>query len=339
MDFKEFTAGKDDDGRRFDRVLRIFLPDLKLNDIYKLIRKGLVKINQKKAKPDTHINQGDIISIADFLLNNHSALNKGSTPASLDNNSNNPKDSTNHSDPELNVIFENQHLLIIDKPYGISVHGSENNKKDYLAKEVSLYYEKHKKDTSNASLSFRPGPLHRLDRNTSGLLVFSMSLEGAKWFSAAIKNHTIQKKYYGLAEGKLDKTEMWEDKLADSTDTDEAFHTVTANQMGQTALTIAKPLACGKLENKAVTLVEYEIKTGRKHQIRAQSKLHGHPLAGDKAYGGHPCKSLKREYFLQAFCLNFPAENPLGLPPQVKMGLSPDFLQLLECCEIKNPGL
>lgn len=332
MDFKEFTAGKDDDGRRFDRLLRIFLPELKLNEIYKIIRKGLVKINQKKAKPETHISQGDIIFIADFLLN-HNSLNKESAISGEI-----PGESQNNRLPELKIIFENEHLLIIDKPYGISVHGSEHNN-DCLAKAVSAYYENNKKDVSSASLSFRPGPLHRLDRNTSGLLVFSMSLEGAKWFSSAIKNHTIQKKYFGLAEGKLEKAEIWEDKLADASATESGFHTVAENENGQKAITTATPLAWGKLENKDLTLVEYSIKTGRKHQIRAQSQIHNHPLAGDKAYGGHSYKGLKREYYLQAFCLILPQNNPLDLPSQIKMKLSSDFLQVLQYCEIKNPGL
>lgn len=333
MNFKEFTAGKDDDGRRLDRILRIFLPELKLNEIYKLIRKGLIKVNQKKAKPDTHLFEGDIILIAEFLLNktdkkeNTEASQAGADMAACE-----------YTFP-YKIIFENEDLLIIDKPYGKSVHGSEKDKNSGLDKLVLQYYKSRRKNSSESSLSFRPGPLHRLDRNTSGLLAFSMSLEGAQWFSQGIKNHSIQKKYWGLAEGRLEKAEIWEDKLADAAETEEGFHTVGENEQGQTAITSARPLAWGKLENQQVTLVEYTIKTGRKHQIRSQSKLHGHPLAGDKAYGGHYFKNLKREYFLQAFCLQFPENNPLGLPAELKMGLSSDFLQLLQGCEIKNPGL
>ena len=332
MDFKEFTAGKDDDGRRLDRVLRIFLPQLKLNEIYKLIRKGLIKVNQKKAKADTHVMQGDKILIAQFLFNEEQKKPLMQEKAL----------ETKPYTLPYKIIFENKNLLIIDKPYGQSVHGSEKNKNSGLDKAVLQYYESIRKDNAQASLSFRPGPLHRLDRNTSGLLVFSMSLEGAQWFSQGIKNHTIQKKYYGLAEGRIEKTEIWEDRLADSTEAEDSFHTfhtVEENDQGQAAFTRAIPLAWGRLENKEVTLVEYDIKTGRKHQIRAQSQIHGHPLAGDKAYGGHSFEKLQREYYLQAFCLKFPDDNPLGLPSEIKMGLSPDFLHLLECCEIKNPGL
>ena len=68
MEFKDFTAGKDDSDRRLDRVLRIFLSNKGLPEIYKLLRKGLIKLNHKKAKPETHIVEGDIISIASFLF-------------------------------------------------------------------------------------------------------------------------------------------------------------------------------------------------------------------------------------------------------------------------------
>ena len=323
MEFKEFTAGKDDDGRRLDRILRIFLKDKSLGEIYKLIRKGLIKVNHKKTSPENHIKCGDVICIADFLFNSSSENTKETkiTPPAF----------------SLNIIFENQHLLIIDKPYGISVHGSENNKFQGLDKAVLSYIQTE--NTLSDSLSFRPGPLHRLDRNTSGLLVFSKSLEGARWFSEGIKNHTIQKKYYGLAEGKLTESENWEDKLSDSEMLENGFYTVEENTEGSAAITCAKPMAFGKLSGKAVSLVEYSIKTGRKHQIRAQSQLHKHPLAGDKAYGGHVDSALKREYYLQAFSLSFPENNPLELPKEIKMDLSSDFSSILEYCEIKNPGL
>ena len=325
MEFRDFTAGKDDDGRRLDRLLRIFLSDTALGEIYKLLRKGLIKLNNKKAKPEFHVKEGDIISIAEFLLS--------------DNNNNADKASASLPQPDLSIIFENEHLLIIDKPYGLSVHGSEAAKENGLNKAVTDYYKAKFQGKSADSLSFRPGPLHRLDRNTSGLLVFSMSLEGARYFSESIKNHTVQKRYYGLAEGKLEKEELWEDKLSDSDIKTDGFYTVSQNDLGKPAQTSARPLAYGSLNGQPLTLVEYSIKTGRKHQIRAQSQLHGHPLAGDRAYGGKQSPKLKREYYLQAFCLTFPENNPLGLPCEIKMGLSPDFIELLQYCEIKNPGL
>lgn len=328
MDFKEFTAGKDDNDRRLDRVIRIFLSDKSLSEIYKLLRKGLIKVNKKKAKADSHIFEGDVISIAEFLL--------GDSVQSSGDASENKEKLKAKSEKALEIVFENDHLLIINKPYGRSVHESSSVKKNNtlsLDKEVLNYYEAHKSGKSE-SLSFRPGPLHRLDRNTTGLLVFSKSLLGAKYFSESIKNHTVQKKYLGIAEGKLNKAEEWEDLLADSDTTEEGFYTVAQSDSGKKALTIARPLSHGTFHNKEITLVEYTIKTGRKHQIRAQSQLHGHPLLGDTAYGAAGEKKLKREYFLHAYSLSFPKDNPLGLPEEIKTGLPADFEELLQSCQM-----
>ena len=328
MDFKDFTTGKDDSDRRLDRVLRIFLSNKGLPEIYKLLRKGLIKLNHKKAKPETHVAEGDIISIASFLF---------------DDNSQNNKQKSMESSKKLNVVFENEHLLIIDKPYDQTVHG----KTDGLYKDVINYLEESQALTK--SLSFKPGPLHRLDRRTTGLLVFSKSLEGARWFTEGIKNHKIQKKYFGLAQGKLLQQETWKDFITEDGETDEGFYTVKAlsqkdlkeNHNSVECITTATPLAYGTSGNKTYTLVEYAIKTGRKHQIRSQSALHNFPLAGDTAYGAEALNSRnsgKRQFFLQAYCLNFP-ENPFGLPSQVKISLSPDFIEQLQCCGIEKTGL
>lgn len=329
MEFNDFTAGRDDNGRRLDKVIRIFLNNTPLTEIYKLLRKGLIKLNHKKAKPEARVCQGDVISIAQFILKSGSeAENNSVSQTSVDKIS------------SLNIVFENDHLLIIDKPYDRTVHGKD----DGIYKDVLSYLEvksdASQDSTIEKSLSFRPGPLHRLDRRTTGLLVFSKSIEGARWFSDGIKNHTIHKKYYGLAEGELNETEVWQDFLSDSENSSsEGFYTVEENEDGLKAETIARPVAKGKVKGKNITLIEYSIKTGRKHQIRAQSALHKHPLAGDSAYGGQKQKEFKREFYLQAYSLSFPSDNPLNLPSEIKIKLSSDFIQVLKYCEIENPGL
>ena len=327
MEFKDFTAGRDDNGRRLDKIIRIFLKDIPLTEIYKLVRKGLIKLNHKKAKPESRVCKGDVISIAEFILKSESDQQKNETTSK-----------THSKNPPLNIVFENEHLLIIDKPYDRTVHSKE----DGVYKDVLTYLEQKKSDSllGDKSLSFRPGPLHRLDRRTTGLLVFSKSIEGARWFSDGIKNHTIHKKYYGLAQGELKKSELWQDFLSDSdTSASDGFYTVEENEDGVKAETLAVPAAFGKLNGKTVTLIEYSIKTGRKHQIRAQSALHQHPLKGDTAYGGQTLKGFEREFYLQAYCLTFPSDNPLNLPSEIKIKLSSDFIKILKYCEIENPGL
>lgn len=337
MDFRDFTAGQNDDNRRLDRVLRKFLQEKSLSEIYKLLRKGLIKVNHSKAKPETHINCGDVISIAAFLFDSDSKKQD----SSFENQ--NKKTFTT----PLEIVFENEHLLIINKPYNRTVHGE----KDGLYKDVLSYYQNNC-SKKNDSLSFKPGPLHRLDKRTTGLLVFSKSLEGARWFTEGIQKHTIQKSYYALLQGKLDSEYLWEDYIFDEeTDSqknnNQFFHKVqvNANAKGDKAISFVKPIASGKINNKDVTLARFDIKTGRKHQIRAQSAFHYLPLLGDTAYGANPLGNSKsqnpgkREFYLQAFRLSFPQNNPLELPQEIKIPLSSDFVMQLHCCEITEPGL
>ena len=327
MDFKDFTAGKDDSDRRLDRVIRIFLKEKSLGEIYSLIRKGLIRLNQKKTKPETHIFEGDVISIASFLLDNTVETE----------NKNAEKGNTKSASSNLNIVFQNKYLLVINKEYDRTVHGD----KDGIYKDVLEYYNQNQAKRSS-SLAFKPGPLHRLDRKTTGLLVFSMNLEGAKWFSEAIKNHTVIKQYYGLACGHLKSTEEWTDKITEQENDENGFYTVKASGMenyeGSTAITIAKPVAWGKHNGLEVTLVEYTIKTGRKHQIRSQSSLHGHPLLGDTAYGAEKLSGTKHDFFLHAYKLSFP-ENPIKMPSEIIAPLDSAFIKELEYCGIENSGL
>ena len=328
MEFRDFTAGQNDNDRRLDRVLRKFLEDKSLSEIYKLLRKGLIKLNHAKAKPETHVAEGDVISIAGFLFDSKESV---SQPAA--------SPTAPHATP-LQIVFENQHLLIINKPYDQTVHGE----KDGLYKDVLEYY-KTNCAAQNNSLSFKPGPLHRLDRRTTGLLVFSKSLEGARWFSESIKNHTVTKKYYALLTGNLTQQCEWQDYIKDADEESEGFHKVRASEddTGALAVSIVTPLAHGTCGKTLVTLAEFDIKTGRKHQIRAQSALHKHALLGDTAYGAAPLSNNKnpgrREFYLQAYSLSFPKDNPLEMPENIKIGLSSDFLCQIEYCEIENPGL
>ena len=190
MDFLEFNAGIDDNDRRIDKVLRNFIKDVPLSSIYKYIRKNLIKINNKKTTQDYRVKTGDVISIAAFIINDFSE-----NQSELKNNL--QKNEENTFQKDLEIVFQNEDILILNKPYDVLVHGSDNS----LDKQVENYYKKINQNKSK-SLSFTPGPLHRLDRKTTGLLSFSLSLNGARWFSENIKNHTIQKKYVSVVQNK-----------------------------------------------------------------------------------------------------------------------------------------
>lgn len=322
MDFLDFPVSQNDLDRRIDKIIRKFVPDFSLSLVYKNLRKGLIKVNNKKIKEDYRVQSGDIVNIAAFLLKN---------------------DTANDADQEENILiplppvaFQNQHIMILDKPYDSLVHGSENS----LDKIVQTFY---KKTLNDKSLSFTPGPLHRLDRKTTGLLAFSLSLQGAHWFTEHIKDHSIQKFYAAIVEGKLKTPQHWEDYIQKEENQKSAFKTVKANshqeeQNEKLASTDVIPIAYGKFQEKDITLIKLNIHTGRTHQIRAQSALHGHPLLGDTAYGGKKIINKRQDFFLQAYCLKIP-ENPVDLPDEVKIELNQNFTNMLNICGITTFGL
>lgn len=325
MDFKDFTASNDDDNRRLDKIIRVFIPDLPLSEIYKLIRKGLIRINQKKCKAESRVAAGDIISIASFI-----ADSKG---ASTDETKATGHEKKSDKLPSLPpVVFENQHILILNKPYNMSVHGEENS----LDKIVLEYY---RKNAAASSLSFKPGPLHRIDKKTTGLVVFSKSLEGARWFTEKIKNHEITKLYYGLFQGKV-KDGDWRDVITNDRENSAGFFTVNAgneiiDENSRYALSHVKALAYGSYNGDPVSLAKIHIETGRKHQIRAQSSLHKTPLLGDLAYGGKKIVGSRQDFFLQASELHIP-ENELGIPSLIELPLSDYFKEMLKHCDINK---
>lgn len=307
MDFQEYNFGKDDIDRRLDKIIRRFLPETSLSEIYSLIRKGLIKINNKKTKENYHISENDVLNIAAFLVAKKNDLQKNESHSSL-----------NLIDISKNIVFKNEHLLVINKPYDITVHGDKNS----LDEAVKLWYQTNIK---NDSISFKPGPLHRLDRKTTGLLVFSLSNKGARWFTENIENHVIQKSYLGIVQGKLSKQARWEDKLSKTENN--SFVTVKIDEKnGKQAITTCYPIKQENIKENTVTLCRFDIETGRTHQIRCQSSFHGFPLLGDTAYGGKKMSGTSRDFYLHAWKLTFPENNPLGLPKEIVCEPSDDFL-------------
>lgn len=298
MDYRIFTAGADDNDRRLDRIVRKFIQGDSLSLLYKALRKGLIKLNGAKASAEKHVFEGDQISIAAFLVEEK---NETKEPSASVNNT-------------LDIIFQNEHILVINKSYDVTVQGGNNS----LNETVEAFY---RENFSASSLSFRTGPLHRLDRKTTGLLCFSLSLKGARWFSENIATHNIKKVYSGILQGHLSDKQKWEDSISKNYDGTDSFQTVkitragTPGDEGKKAITTVTPKAWGSRNGTDFTLAEFKIETGRTHQIRAQSSFHGFPLLGDRAYGGN--KIPETEYFLHAETLFFPKDNPLCLPERI----------------------
>lgn len=326
MEFIQLKAGKDDEGRRLDKIARNLLTEENLSQLYKALRSGLIRVNHKKAKGEYRINPGDEIQIADFL-----AKKREKKILTL------PKQPI----PEDWVILRTESLLFLNKPYDLNVQRAEKYERslnDFVQADYSFFHS----EKGTESLSFKTGPLHRLDRRTTGLITFSQNLEGAHWFSQAMKNHSIKKTYLAIVEGSLKNNEVWIEKITKNEETKTKginFHTVSLgfeDENSKDSRTEAQPLAQGLYKGKPVTLVRFLISTGRTHQIRSTSAFHSHPLLGDTAYGAEPvCE--KQQLFLHALSMEFP-ENSLGLPEKLTCPPGEIFVSVLKSALINLPS-
>jgi len=297
MDFRTYSITKDDSGRRIDRVTRRFLPGVPLSGIYRLLRKGLIRIDNKKIPPDYVVIEGNTLEIASVLDENLQKKDVSGTNTDFH--------AVFNTIP-VQIILETRDLLFINKPAGIAVHG-EQGLDSLIPSSVS----------ANNSLSFRTGPLHRLDFNTTGLITFSRSLSGAQWFSSCVSSHRLKKYYLGIVRGNLGSDCEWHD-LAEG---------------GKEMITFAVPLAHSVKAGEQFTLVRYRIVTGRKHQIRIQTSGHGFPLAGDETHkGGRPLSG--NSYFLHAWQIYFPEDRPSDIPEKIIAPLGESFRE----CILDNFG-
>ncbi|MDR2210601.1 MAG: RluA family pseudouridine synthase, partial [Spirochaetaceae bacterium] len=188
-------AGADDDGRRLDRIIRRVLPELPLSAIHRLFRQGRILLDGSPAAPGSRVRTGQVIEIPAGA-----APRRGDRPPKTENPPENRGPPAPHPPPP-EILRETPDLLFLNKPAGILVHGPES-----LDTGVQAYLGPKR----SPSLSFRPGPLHRLDRPASGVIVFSVSLAGARYFSALLREGRILKRYLALLDGAVTEPACWE---------------------------------------------------------------------------------------------------------------------------------
>ena len=269
---REINITTNDAGRRLDRFLRKYLRNASLSEIYKLIRKD-VKIDGKRKDESYVLNEGETLTlyISDEVLDRMTRVRGGSAAAAR------------KAKRQFGIVYEDDNILIADKPYGLLTHGDSREKKDHLANQVRDYLIQQGDYDPRAEKVFAPAPANRLDRNTTGIVLFGKTSESMRELNRMIREDDIRKFYLTLACGAI-KGEL---HLGGSLVKDETANKVSIleGDEGKEIETIVRPLEVVSFgKGLRATLCEVELVTGRSHQIRAHLASVGHPLIGDTKY-------------------------------------------------------
>lgn len=288
----KITVEKNEDNQRLDRFLRKYMKSAPLSLIYKLIRKD-VKVNGKRAREDYVLAGGDEIVI--YM-----------SPEEVDGYR--VRKEAVRSRRQFKIAYEDENILAAEKPFGLLTHGDRTEKKNHLANQVLSYLTEKGEYDPRTERTFTPAPANRLDRNTTGLVLFGKNGEALRELNRMIREKGYVSKYYiTIAKGNVREPLILRDKM----EKDGATNTIRVKSEGEEGgklmETIARPLA----NVPGYTLLEVELITGRTHQIRAHLAKAGHPIIGDAKYGNPQVnRMIEKKYglstqFLHAYRLYF----------------------------------
>ena len=171
---------------------------------------------------------------------------------------------------DLSVVFEDEHVLVIDKPAGMPVHPSQGHYENTLANGIAWYYR-------NETTPFVFRAVNRLDRDTSGLVLLAKNPYSSCILSDAVKDHTIHREYAAIVSGKTDESGTIDIPIARKDGS--TIERICDPEHGETAVTHYQTLAYNK--DADLSFIRLLLETGRTHQIRVHMKASGHPLPGD----------------------------------------------------------
>lgn len=263
---KQIEINSNDAGRRLDKFMRRYLPKATLSAIYKIIRKD-VKVNGKREGNNYMLAEGDVLTlyISDGLIEEWSA------PA---RNEDRPKVRRN-----FKIVYEDEDILVADKPFGLLTHGDQREKKNHLANQVKDYLIETGAYNPREKV-FTPAPANRLDRNTTGAVLFGKNSASLKALGEMIREDKVDKFYMTIVYGHLEKEIDLKGRLIKDQNTTTVKILDIGDSRGREIETIARPVR----RIGDFTLVEIRLVTGRTHQIRAHMASVGHPVIGDVKY-------------------------------------------------------
>ena len=294
---REFTIGPNDAGQRLDRWLAKTLPLLPAPLAQKYIRIKRVKCNGKGAKRDTRLVQGDVLQL---YINDEFFDTPTPENAFL-----------SVFKPQLDIVYEDENLLLVNKRPGLVVHPDEQEKVNTLLTHIQAYLYQKKEWNPRQENAFAPALCNRIDRNTGGIVIAAKTAEGLRVMNQKIKGRELAKLYLCVIQGRMSPPQG---RLEGYIFKDEVKKQVYVRKRpepgAKTAVTGYRTLA----SRDGLSLVECDLITGRTHQIRAQFAAAGHPLLGDGKYGS---ERENRRYgrhgqALYSYQLTFQFTTPAG---------------------------
>ncbi len=316
VQFVEISA--DHAGQRIDNYLMCQLNGVPKSLVYRIVRKGEVRVNKGRIKPEYRLKEGDMVRIPPVRQAEKKAPGKASDKVL--------------KQIESRILFEDKRIMVLNKPAGLAVHGGSG-----LSYGLIEALRELRPNDKNLEL------VHRLDRDTSGCLIIAKKRSALRRLHEQLREGTMDKRYLTLLKGKWKGTSKWVDAplLKNVVCSGErlVFVDTEGNKGGKHARTQFIPYSVGD----EASLMSVKLDTGRTHQIRVHAKHIGYPIAGDDKYGDDEfnrylkSKGLKR-LFLHAFSLKFhlpDIETGEDIPIYVEAPLDETLVNVLKRLQIE----
>ena len=265
---KSFTAGPNENGVRLSRFVEGVTKDMPRSMMYKAFRNKRIKVNGKRAEPDTRLQTGDLIEMYindEFFPVGKPAAKTAKPP---------------RKQPPVTVVYEDANFAVLYKPAHLLCHSDRTGDAN-LVDAFAAYLEGKGEYDPHAEKRFAPALCNRLDRNTSGIVAAGKTLQGLQMLSGLFKERTLHKYYLCIVKGVIKEEQDVRGWLLKNEKTNQVRIFKNETKDARPIHTKYRPLA----DNGQETLLEIELLTGRTHQIRAHLSYMGHPIFGDPKYG------------------------------------------------------